>query len=155
MNGSESGPWKLEEHLILSNLPVKATVSHGPVLQVTASQLTLTQPYPNNSKCCSTIMLSSVLRRTLLRSGTLLSARRLLPCTISPNPPLKWPVQRGFATNAEPESKLKSTGGKTRSNTKGAPKDKTKEKTDGSAKNAKVKPKSMCRPYIQVWRSDF
>lgn len=109
-------------------------------------------------------MLSSVLRRTILRSGTLLSAQRLLPCTISPNLPLTWPVQKGFATNVEPESKRKSTGGKTRSNSKVARKDKTKEKTDGSTK-AKAKQriaiKSEDRPpknpgsHYTVWMSDW
>ncbi|KAH9061180.1 hypothetical protein EDB87DRAFT_1612353 [Lactarius vividus] len=96
-------------------------------------------------------MLSFVLRRTLLRSGALLSVRGL-PCAISPNRPLTWPVKRGFATTSgdldsgstadfELGSKPKSPGRKTGSGTKVARKDKTKGKTKRRGKKASAEQK--------------
>jgi hypothetical protein len=105
-------------------------------------------------------MLSSVFRRTLFRSGTLLSAQRLLPCAVSHNGPLTWPVERGFSTTSsnlnsgpnagsEPEkSKPKSTGDQTRSSKKLARSDKTQGKTKVRAKKAGAKQKSMSHPCI-------
>jgi len=102
-------------------------------------------------------MLSSVIRRTLFRSGTLLSAQRLLPCAISHNGPLTWPVERGFSTtssnlnpgpnaDSEPESKSKSTRNQTRSSKKVTRRDKTQGKTKASAKKAGAKQKVTIKP---------
>ncbi|KAH9173830.1 hypothetical protein EDB89DRAFT_1956492 [Lactarius sanguifluus] len=102
-------------------------------------------------------MLSFVFRRALLRSGTLLSSRGLLPCAIAPNRPLTWPVKRGFATtsgdldtgstaDSELGSKPKSSDRKTGSGTKEARKDKTKRKTKRSAKKTPVKQKIAIKP---------
>ena len=99
-------------------------------------------------------MLSSVIRRTLLRSGTLFSVQRPLPCAISPNRPLTWPVQRGLATtsgdldsgspaDSEPESKPKYTSRKARSSKKVTGKDKTSGKKRDKKKK-EVEQKSMC-----------
>ncbi|KAI9438520.1 hypothetical protein H4582DRAFT_1949191 [Lactarius indigo] len=101
-------------------------------------------------------MLSFVLRRTLLRSLTLLSARGL-PCAISPNRPLTWPVKRGFAAtsgdldsgstaDSELESRSKPPGRKTGSGKKVARKDKTEGKTRRSEKKALVKQKITIKP---------
>ncbi|KAI9457627.1 hypothetical protein BJY52DRAFT_1271952 [Lactarius psammicola] len=102
-------------------------------------------------------MLSFVLRRTLLRSGTLLSARRLLPCTVTPNLPLTWPVQRGFVTTSDdlnsgstagsdPKSKPKSTSRKTRSGEKVTHEDNTKGTDKPSTKKAKAEKKITIKP---------
>ncbi|KAH9003312.1 hypothetical protein EDB86DRAFT_2891417 [Lactarius hatsudake] len=102
-------------------------------------------------------MLSFVFRRTLLRSGTLLSSRGLLPCAIAPNRPLTWPVKRGFATtsgdldsgstaDSELGSKRKSSNRKTGSGTKVVRKAKAEGKTKRSAKKAPAKPKITIKP---------
>ncbi|KAH9026832.1 hypothetical protein EDB85DRAFT_2291757 [Lactarius pseudohatsudake] len=101
-------------------------------------------------------MLSFVLRRTILRSGTLLSPRGLLPCAIAPNRPLTWPVKRGFATtsgdvdsgstDSELGSKPKSSDKKAGSGTKVVRKAKTEGKTKRSAKKAPAKPKITIKP---------